>query len=168
MVSQNKNKTVQNFVFWFCSNKNGFGESPSIKIKLNAFRSFWLGLCGCERFYFCRVWLWGQIPFLGQVQKAAKFCLSKNSLAFPFWNIKVCFPYFSGKTIQICGKTVKEKWKLPFSSLAATSTGNRVFKPRSLELAVTFENTAKTTTRSLQLNWFPFFVCLGKSLVKPL
>ena len=94
-------------------------------------------------------------PFFGRPwtsAKSAKFCLSKNSLAFPFRNIQVCFLLFAEESIHFCVKTVKEKWKLVNSSLAATSTGNLVFKGRTCELAVTFQNSAETTTRSLLLN----------------
>ena len=117
-----------------------------------------------EQFYFCWVSFWGQTQFLRQVQKAAKFCLSKNGLAFPFRTFQVCFLLFIEKSIQICGKTVEEKWKLVNSSLAATPTGILAFKGRACEQAVTFENSTKTTTRSLHLNWFPVFCfwCLGK------
>ena len=126
----------------------------------NKIERFSLGLIGCLR-------LWTVLFLLGflrQVQKVNKFCLSKNSLAFPFRNIQVCFLLFDEESIQICGKTVEENRKLVNSSLAATSTGNLVFKGRTCELDVTFENFAKTTTRSLHLNWFPVFCfcCLGK------
>ena len=47
---------LQTFVlrlyFGRCSNKNRFGEYRSIKIKMNTFRSFWLGVWELNRFIF--------------------------------------------------------------------------------------------------------------------
>ena len=145
-VSQNKNKLFKIYSILGVVQIKRFGEYRSIKIKLNAFRSFWLGVGELNCFIFVHFDFEDKNCFSDKFKKRPSFAFLKMVWRFHFGRSK--FVFFNSP---------KNQFK--FVSKLSMKSGNdsfSVWRPRRQEIwylrgelvnwLSLFENCTETTT----------------------